>query len=83
MFGNFAFRARERVEMPPPGDLRPARFEVTLVDLAWEMLYAPLIGVVGRVADVLNRVQFLTIRQYLSLVFAALVFLLLVLASWG
>ncbi len=83
VFGNFAFRARERVEMPPPGDLRPARFEVTLVDLAWEMLYAPLIGVVGRVADVLNRVQFLTIRQYLSLVFAALVFLLLVLASWG
>ena len=31
----------------------------------------------------LNRLQFLTIRQYLSLVFLALVSLLLVLALWG
>jgi hypothetical protein len=38
---------------------------------------------VSRLAGWLNRVQFLTIRQYLSLVFAALVFLLLVLASWA
>ena len=30
----------------------------------------------------LNRLQFLTIRQYLSVVFAALVALLLVLAAW-
>ena len=31
----------------------------------------------------LNRLQFLTIRQYLSLVFATLVTLLLVLAIWS
>ena len=31
----------------------------------------------------LNRVQFLTIRQFLSLVFCALVLLLLVLAVWS
>ena len=30
----------------------------------------------------LNRLQFLTIRQYLSVVFGALVTLLVVLASW-
>ncbi|MGD0635939.1 MAG: hydrogenase 4 subunit B [Beijerinckiaceae bacterium] len=83
VFGNFAFRAREHVEMPPPGDLRPSLLKVELLDLAWDVLYAPVIGVVGRLADWLNRMQFLTIRQYLSLVFAALVFLLLVLASWG
>jgi hydrogenase-4 component B len=83
VFGNFAFRAREHVEMPPPGDIRPAHYDVELVDLAWETLYAPLIGAVSRLAGWLNRVQFLTIRQYLSLVFAALVFLLLVLASWA
>jgi hydrogenase-4 component B len=83
VYGNFAFRARERVDTPPPGDLRPARFEVELIDIAWEVFYAPVIGVVNRLATWLNGMQFLTIRQYLSLVFGALVFLLLVLASWA
>lgn len=81
VFGNFTFRARERVDMPAPGDRRPARLEVDLVDFAWTVLYTPIVGLVGAVADKLNRLQFLTIRQYLSLVFAALVLLLLVLAS--
>ncbi len=30
VFGTLVFRARERVEMPPPGDMRPARLEVEL-----------------------------------------------------
>ena len=34
------------------------------------------------VADRLNKVQFLTIRAYLTLVFSALVVLLMVLAIW-
>ena len=38
---------------------------------------------VGYAADKLNRLQFLTIRRYLSLVFATLVTLLLVLAIWS
>ena len=42
----------------------------------------PLILVVERLAVQLNRLQFLTIRQYLSVVFGALVALLVVLASW-
>lgn len=83
VFGGYAFQARERVDMPAPGDLRPARIEVDLHDLAWERIYAPIAEAVGRVAERLNRLQFLTIRQYLSLVFAALVFLLLVLALWS
>jgi formate hydrogenlyase subunit 3/multisubunit Na+/H+ antiporter MnhD subunit len=83
VYGNFAFLAREHVDMPQPGDTRPARLDVEFIDLAWESLYAPLICVVGKAADWFNRMQFLTIRQYLSLVFAALVFLLLVLASWA
>jgi hypothetical protein len=83
VFGNFAFRAREHVDMPSPGDLRPAHYDVELLDFAWEVLYVPVIGAVSRLAGWLNRVQFLTIRQYLSLVFGALVFLLLVLASWA
>jgi len=82
VFGSVMFRAREHVEMPPPGDARPARFSVELHDLVWDALYAPIAGGVGFAADKLNHLQFLTIRQFLSLVFAALVLLLLVLAIW-
>ena len=59
-----------------------ARLTVTVRDLIWDTLYAPLAGGVGIAADRLNHLQFLTIRQFLSLVFAALVILLLVLALW-
>jgi NADH:ubiquinone oxidoreductase subunit 5 (subunit L)/multisubunit Na+/H+ antiporter MnhA subunit len=83
VFGDFAFRAREKVDMPAPGDLRPARFEVETTDRIWALLYQPVIGAVSGIADRMNALQFLSIRQYLSLVFAALVFLLLVLASWS
>jgi hypothetical protein len=76
------FRAREQVEMPPPGDVRPARFHVQVNDLIWDYLYAPIAGTVGVVAAGLNHLQFLTIRRYLTLVFLALVGLLLVLAVW-
>ncbi len=82
VFGTVVFRAREHVDMPPPGDGRPARLTVELHDLVWEALYAPVADAVGFAADRLNHLQFLTIRQFLSLVFAALVLLLLVLAIW-
>ena len=55
---------------------------VEMRDLVWDALYAPIAGGVGFAADRLNHLQFLTIRQFLSLVFAALVLLLLVLAIW-
>jgi len=82
VFGTVVFRAREHVDMPPPGDVRPARLTVDLRDVIWDALYAPIVGGVGFAADRLNHLQFLTIRQFLSLVFAALVLLLLVLAIW-
>ncbi len=82
VFGTLVFRAREQVEMPPPGDARPARFHVDLKDLVWDILYAPVAGAVSFAADRLNHLQFLTIRRYLSLVFLALIMLLLVLALW-
>jgi NADH:ubiquinone oxidoreductase subunit 5 (subunit L)/multisubunit Na+/H+ antiporter MnhA subunit len=82
VFGEILLRARERVDMPPPGDLRPARLTVTLRDLLWESLYAPLGGWVWLAAERLNQLQFLTIRKYLTLVFAALVALLLAVSLW-
>ena len=81
VFAN-VFRAREDVVMPPPGDTRPARLTVTLHDIVWDTLFAPLAGWVSFAAEKLNLLQFLTIRQYLSLVFVALVALLLVLSIW-
>jgi formate hydrogenlyase subunit 3/multisubunit Na+/H+ antiporter MnhD subunit len=83
VFGTLLFRARETVDMPPPGDLRPARLDLELRDLVWDALYAPVAGAVGYAADRLNLLQFLTIRRYLGLVFMALVSLLMVLAIWS
>jgi hydrogenase-4 component B len=82
VFGGVAFVARERVDMPAPGETRPAHFEVSLSDRIWEAAYRPLVGIIDRASASLNRLQFLTIRQYLSVVLGALVALLVVLASW-
>jgi NADH:ubiquinone oxidoreductase subunit 5 (subunit L)/multisubunit Na+/H+ antiporter MnhA subunit len=82
VFGNFVFHASEHVEMPPPGSIAPARFRLEIKDRIWDALFAPVAGLVALVADKLNVLQFLTIRRYLSLVFASLVVLLLALALW-
>ena len=79
VFGETVFLARERVDMPLPGDTRPARLTVTLYDLVWDSIYAPVAGAVWFTAEKLSQLQFLTIRKYLSLVFVALVGLLFVL----
>ncbi len=80
VFGTLVFRARESVDMPAPGDMRPARFEVQLRDLIWELVYVPISDAVGAIATRLNFVQFLTIQRYLALVFVSLVGLLVALA---
>lgn len=82
VFGDFVFRATEKVDMPPPGSTAPARFRVDISDRVWDALYAPIAGLVSFAAEKLNRLQFLTIRRYLGFVFASLVILLLALALW-
>jgi hydrogenase-4 component B len=82
VFGSFVFRAREHVSMPKPGDTAVAKLRVELHDTVWETLYVPVIRVVNAAADRLNRLQFLTIRQYLTLVFTALVLLLIIVGTW-
>jgi len=81
------FDASEQVVMPAPGDIGAARLTITLRDLAWDTLYAPIGNVVWFIADRLSQLQFLTIRKYLSLVFALLVillfFLTLVMLVWS
>jgi len=82
VFGTTVFHVRERVDMPRPGETRAARFHVRVFDPAWRFVYGPATRAVLRSAVVLNQLQFLTIRSYLSLVFATLVLLLLVVAAW-
>jgi len=82
VFGSVVFRAREELDLPPPGDARAARLVVRLHDVPWDLFYVPAAKAVAFVADRLNMVQFLTIRAYLTLVFGALVVLLAVLATW-
>ncbi|MGH6665658.1 MAG: hydrogenase 4 subunit B, partial [Pseudolabrys sp.] len=82
VYGTSVFRAREIGTMPAPGATAPASLVVVLRDLIWDFAYAPVAGGVAFAADRLNVLQFLTIRRYLTLVFSALVLLLLVLAIW-
>jgi len=82
VLGTTLLRAREEVVMPPPGDAHPARHRVTDRDVIWELLYLTLAGAVDRIATAMNRLQFLTIRVYLSLVMGSLVALLLAIALW-
>jgi hydrogenase-4 component B len=82
VFGTSVFLVHERVDMPLPGDMRAARFHVKVLDPAWRYVYGPAARAVIRASGLLNRLQFLTIRSYLTLVFATLVLLLLVVAAW-
>lgn len=79
-FGTTVFRARESVHMPEPGDDAPARHVVSMIDPVWDGLYRSLGRLVDFLADQVNRMQFLTVRRYLLMMFATLVIWLLVVA---
>jgi hydrogenase-4 component B len=70
------------VDMPPPGATGAARLRVEMHDPVWETFYQPIAGAIDFSTEKLNRLQFLTIRRYLTLVFLYLVTLLLALALW-
>ena len=82
VFGTVVFRARESVQMPLPGNV------------VWRISASICAITCGRCSMRRSRAafpipprsstiwKFLTIRQFLSLVFSALVILLLVLAIW-
>lgn len=74
--GAIAFSARERLDFPLPGETRAARFGVEIDDRFMDYVYVPLSRAVWFCAGRLNILNFLTIQEYLALVFVALVFLL-------
>ena len=82
VFGTVVFDVRERVDMPRPGEMRAGSFHLRVLDPAWRFAYGPIARTVGTVATRLNRLQFLTIRSYLTLVFCTLILLLAMVALW-
>jgi len=82
VYGSLVFAARTTVSIPPPGDMGPARIVKRARDLVWDGLYLPIAAAVGGASQVMNQLQFQTIRRYLGLVFFALAALLLTLALW-
>jgi hypothetical protein len=83
VFAASVFHVREQIDMPRPGETRPARFQVKILDPAWRFIFGPVTRLTGRAALRLNGLQFLSIRSYLTLNFCALIVLLLVVAIWA
>ncbi|MCR8725515.1 hydrogenase 4 subunit B [Frigidibacter sp. ROC022] len=82
VYGTDLLGARETVTMPPPGDTGPARHELLVGDPSWNGIYLRLALAVTYVTTRMNRLQFLTIRRYLTLVFMSLIVLLVGLMLW-
>jgi hydrogenase-4 component B len=82
VFGGVIFRAREHLVMARPADTEAGHLDLELHDTVWETLYAPVIRFVEYSAERLNRLQFLTIRKYLTIVFVALIVLLIIVGAW-
>jgi formate hydrogenlyase subunit 3/multisubunit Na+/H+ antiporter MnhD subunit len=82
VFGATVFDVRETVDMPRPGDPRPARHHVKVLDPVWRYAYGPVARWTLKSTSALNQLQFLTIRRYLTLVFVTLILLLLMVAAW-
>jgi len=80
--GAIAFTVRETLDMPLPGETRAARLSVRIKDRVLDYVYMPITEGVGFCADRLNALNFLTIQEYLALVFSSLVVLLVMVALW-
>jgi formate hydrogenlyase subunit 3/multisubunit Na+/H+ antiporter MnhD subunit len=80
VFAGHLFRTRDHVDMPAPGETRPARFTLESRDPAWDWLFTPVARIVGWISEQVDALQFLTIRSYLSLMFLALIALLVMVA---
>lgn len=80
VFGSVVFGAREEVDMPEPGEVRPARLTVILRDPAWDFIYGPIVRGTEWLTDRINFLQSMTIRRHLTLMFAVLVLLMVVVA---
>lgn len=80
--GTALLSAREVVDMPAPGDRRPATLAVTLADPATTLIFERVAGWRDWLSGVADRMQFLTIRRTLSVMVTVLVLFLALVAMW-
>lgn len=80
VLGAVLLRARETVDMPPPGDTRPAQVSVTMADPAERVLFAPAAALRRRLVVGADRCWLPGIGRSLAVVFALLVGFLAVVA---
>ncbi len=78
--GTALLRVRQRVDTPAPGETRPAQIALETSDPAERGLFRLIAAARARLSSFADAIQFLTIRRTLSLVFAALVLFLAVVA---
>ncbi len=81
VLGSSLMAAREKVDMPDPGDTRPASLTVTLADPMAAHLFAPLERLRDRLAEYADRMQLLAIRSTLAVMFVALLMFLAAVAG--
>ncbi|MSO90139.1 MAG: hydrogenase 4 subunit B [Acetobacteraceae bacterium] len=74
--GTALLAAREEVDIPRPGETRAGRHSVTLRDPAEPWLFAPIGRWREKIVGIADAMQFLTIRQTLSVMFAVLILFL-------
>jgi hydrogenase-4 component B len=81
--GKTLLDSREEVDMPAPAETRPARLAVQAEDPALAWLFGPIRRVGDALAAQADRIQFLTIRRTLSLMFGVLIVFLSIVAWLG
>ncbi len=82
VYGGIVYNAVENVDMPGPGELRPAALHVRYSDYIWRYLYAEPAEALWSLSRQFNLIHFLTIRRYLVLMFCTLIALLVITATW-
>ena len=78
--GPALLRASETVDMPAPGETRPAHVRTEISDPAAWWVFRPVAGLRAVLSDFADGMQFLTIRRTLALMFAALILFLVAVA---
>lgn len=73
VLGGTLMGATVSVDMPPPGDTRAAVYAETAEDPADAAVFGPAARLRLRLTEIADRLQFLTVRQILTVMFAALV----------
>lgn len=73
ILGGPILAATATLDMPKPGETRPATYTETASDPADTLLFRPAAHLRARLSSFADRMQFLTVRQILTVMFAVLI----------